>query len=171
MGNVPAVAAAVLVAIAAAIDIRTRRVPNVLTFGASGTALIYFLVTGGLRGLGTSALGWTAGVALFLPLFLLRGLGAGDVKLLGAVGAWLGPMGAVRSGFLTVFAGGVLALAVAVRHRYLREAFSNLGGMLWSWRLQGPRPVAGMTLEDSKGPRLPYAAAIAAGTLAALWLS
>jgi prepilin peptidase CpaA len=103
-------------------------------------------------------------------MFLLRGMGAGDVKLLGAVGAWLGVMGALWAAFYAVLAGGVLALGVAFQHRYLRQAFGNLRRMLVSWFLSGPKPLSGMTLEDAPGPRLPYAVAIAVGTAAAVWL-
>jgi len=139
--------------------------------GAGGSALLYLGLAHGAPGLARSAVGLVAGLAIFLPLFLLRGLGAGDVKLLGAVGAWLGPEVVMRCALYTVLAGGVLALWVALRQRYLREAIANLGNLLWSWRLEGPRPLAGVTLADSKGPRLPYGTAIAAGTLIAIWLT
>src|SRR5215212_8490883 len=99
-----------LVGVAAAIDVRTRRIPNLLTFGGAAVALAYHAWTGGLHGLALGAGGWTIGLALFLPMFLLRGMGAGDVKLLAAVGAWLGPMGVVWCALYSVLAGGVLAL-------------------------------------------------------------
>ena len=78
---------------AAVIDVRTHRIPNILTFGSAAAAFGYHAWTAGASGLGASAGGWAIGVALFLPLFLLRGMGGGDVKLMGAVGAWLGPYG------------------------------------------------------------------------------
>jgi prepilin peptidase CpaA len=133
-------------------------------------ALGYYGWTRGAAGLGLSLAGWAVGVALFLPMFLLRGMGAGDVKLLGAVGAWLGPMGALWSGLFAIFAGGVMALVVGARHRYLRQAFRNLWSLFGFWRTVGIRPLPGVTVDDSVGPRLPYGAAIAAGTAAALWL-
>jgi prepilin peptidase CpaA len=160
----------VMVGVGAVIDVRTRRIPNFLTFGGAGAALAYHTWAGGWAGLAGSAEGWAVGIALFLPMFLLRGLGAGDVKLLGAVGAWLGPMGALWSGLYSVFAGGVLALVVGARHRYLGRAFRNLWNLLWFWRLAGVQPMPGLTVTDSPGPRLAYGAAIAAGTAAAVWL-
>jgi prepilin peptidase CpaA len=165
------IAALVVVGIAATTDLRTRRVPNVLTFGAAGAAFAFYGAARGVSGLAISGAGWAAGVGLFLPFFLLRGLGAGDVKLLGAVGAWLGPMGAVWSAFLSVMAGGVLAIIVALQHRYLRQALSNLWNLVQSWMATGPRPVPGMTTDDAPGPRLAYATAIAAGTTAAIWFT
>jgi prepilin peptidase CpaA len=155
---------------AAVIDARTHRIPNILTFGSAAAALVYWAWTGGTHGLGVSAGGWAIGVALFLPLFILRGMGGGDVKLLGAVGAWLGPMGVLYAGLYSVLAGGVLALVVGGMHGYLGKAFSNIWGLLGLWRTAGIQPLPGLTIEDSVGPRLAYGVAIAAGTLATVWL-
>lgn len=156
---------------AAIIDVRTRRIPNLLTFGSAIVALGYHTVQDGFPGLGRGAAGWAVGIALFLPMFLLRGMGAGDVKLLGAVGSWLGPVGALWSGFLSVLAGGVLALIVGASRGYLRQAFRNLWGLFGFWRVAGIRPQPGLTVEDAPGPRLAYGVAIAAGTIAAVLLN
>lgn len=153
--------------VGAAFDLRTRRIPNLLTFGSSVAALACHGWTGGVAGLGQSAGGWAIGTALFLPLFALGGMGAGDVKLLGAVGAWMGPSGALWSGVFSMFAGGALALVLGARHRYLGTAFRNLWRLLGSWRSTGIKPIPGLTLMDSTGPRLAYGVAIALGTLAA----
>lgn len=161
------VVAVLVTAVAAAIDIRSRRIPNLLTFGAAALALVYHAVTGGFSEATQSAVGWLAGVGVFFPMFLLGGMGAGDVKLLGAVGAWLGPSGALWSGLYSTFAGGLLALVVGARHRYLGTAFRNLWALLGFWRATGIKPAPGLTLVDSPGPRLAYGVAIALGTLAA----
>lgn len=155
---------------AAAIDVRTHRIPNILTFGSASLALLYHAWSGGVPGLGASAGGWAVGVALFLPMFLLRGMGGGDVKLLGAVGAWLGIRGVLYAGLYSVMAGGILALVIGGMHGYLGKAFANIWGLLGLWRTAGIQPLPGLTLEDSVGPRLAYGVAIAAGTLVAVWL-
>jgi prepilin peptidase CpaA len=160
----------VMVGLAAIVDLRTRRIPNALTFGGAAAALVYHAFTSGPRGLGLSAAGWAVGVALFLPMFLLRGMGGGDVKLLGAVGAWLGPTGALWGAFYSVMAGGLLALAVGAWHGYLGKAFRNLWVLLGFWRVAGVQQLPGLTLDDARGPRLPYGVAIAAGTAATVWL-
>ena len=155
---------------AAVIDVRTHRIPNILTFGSAAAALVYHAWMAGAYGLGVSAGGWAIGVALFLPLFILRGMGGGDVKLLGAVGAWLGPMAVLYAGLYSVLAGGVLALVVGGMHGYLGKAFANIWGLLGIWRTAGIQPLPGLTIEDSVGPRLAYGVAIAVGTLATVWL-
>jgi prepilin peptidase CpaA len=166
--SVVAVISVVLAAVVC--DLRTRRLPNALTFGAAGVALAVHGAVGGWSELAHAALGWGVGLALFLPLYALGGMGAGDVKLLGAIGAWLGPMGAVWTGLYGAIAGGVMALVVASGRGYLRTAFRNVGSMLFSWILVGPGPVKGLTLADSGSIRLPYAVPLAAGVLATLWM-
>jgi prepilin peptidase CpaA len=154
---------------AAACDLHSRRVPNVLTFGAAGVGLLCSWVHAGMGGLGQSVLGWLTGLALFLPLFAVRGMGGGDVKLLAAFGALLGPVGVLWAAVWASLAGGVLAIGVGAAHGYLGEAFRNLGAMLAVWHTVGPSAIAGVTLTDSPGPRLAYAIPIAVGALAALW--
>jgi prepilin peptidase CpaA len=158
-----------MVALAAAIDIQTRRIPNLLTFGGAAIAFALHAWSGGWSGLGLSITGWLLGAALFFPLFALGGMGAGDVKLLAAVGAFFGPVGVLRAALFTVIAGGLLALAVATIRGYIGRALSNLWTMFAFWRAAGLQPVPGLTVDDTQGPRLAYGAAIAAGTFAAVW--
>lgn len=70
-------------------DLRVGRLPNALTLGGALCGLVYAGYAGGVAGALTSAAGWAVGLLLFLPFFALGGLGAGDVKLLAATGAWL----------------------------------------------------------------------------------
>jgi prepilin peptidase CpaA len=169
------VAGGVALAVAAAaalIDVRTKRIPNFLTFGAAAAAAVYhFFLAGPSAFLTTSLAGWATGVALFLPMFLLRGMGAGDVKLLGAVGAWLGPKGAIWAALYSVLAGGVLAVIVGALHGYLGQAFRNLWALFAFWRAVGVQPHPGLTIDDAASPRLAYGVAIAAGTAATILLS
>jgi prepilin peptidase CpaA len=164
-------AAAVLVVALAAVvfDVRTRRIPNALTFGAAGAGLAFALMTGGLSAAAGSLLGWIVGAGLFFPIFALRGMGAGDVKLLAALGAWLGAVDVLYLALFASMAGGVVALAVAMSRGYLGRAFANLWLMLMHWRVAGPSPVPGLTLRDTRAPRLAYAIPIAIGVLCTLW--
>jgi prepilin peptidase CpaA len=161
-------ASLVLAAIACWTDLRTRRIPNVLTFGAAGVGLAFHAFFSGSGPL-TALAGWITGVLLFSPLFLLRGMGAGDLKLLGALGAWLGPLMAVRIGLWSALAGGVLALIVALAHGYAGQALRNVWLLLTHWRVSGIKPVDSLTLDKGKGPRLAYAVPLMVGLMVALW--
>ena len=156
--------------IACLTDLRNRRIPNVLTFGAAAAALIYGVATGGWSGLGTAALGWVIGAVAMIVPFALGGLGGGDVKLLAAIGAWLGPSGAFWVAMYTGIAGGVMAVGVALATGYLRKALENVSLLLMHWRVWGLRPLSEVSLESSEGPRLAYALPIFVGLVATLWL-
>ena len=155
-------------AIACVYDLRTRRIPNLLTFGGAALALAYSLMAAGGRGLLASIAGWLTGAALFFPLFALGGMGAGDVKLAACIGAWLGPWASLFVALYSALAGGVMAVVVALATGYFGTAVRNLWLLLAHWRVVGVRPLPELTLETSRGPRLPFAVPIAAGTLAAI---
>jgi prepilin peptidase CpaA len=162
---------ALLVGFAACVtDVRSRRIPNLLTFGAAAAGIAVHSSIGGWGGFQTASTGWLAGTALFLPMFVLGGMGAGDVKLLAALGAWLGPRDAFWMAVYGSMAGGAMACAVAVRHGYLAIAFRNLATLLRYWWLAGPRPLPGVSLEHNTGPRLAYAIPIFIGTVITVWL-
>ena len=155
---------------AAAWDLRSGRVPNALTIGAAGIAFLISGLHAGLGGFAQSLLGWLVGLALFLPLFIVGGLGGGDVKLLAAFGACLGPIGALWAALWASLVGGVLALVVGAAHGYLSEAFRNLGAIVGVWLTVGPSLIRGASLGDARGPRLVYAVPISLGAILALWL-
>jgi prepilin peptidase CpaA len=156
--------------VAAGWDLATRRIPNALTFGAALAALIVHAWVGGWSGLGMAALGWIAGMALFFPVFALGGMGAGDVKLMGALGAWLGPVAAAWVALYSGIAGGVLGLLVAASSGYLGTAITNVYSMLMYWRVVGLKPAPELTLATHHGPRLAYAVPILAGLMVTVWL-
>jgi prepilin peptidase CpaA len=167
----PQIVVLIICAAACFCDLRTRRIPNALTFGAAAIAFVYAAAVDGVAGLGMSAAGWATGLVIFLPVYFLRGLGAGDVKFLACLGAWLGPSLALRSGLYAAIAGGAMALIVAFASGYLRTAVDNLYLLVTHFRVAGVRPHPELTLEGGKGPRLPYALPIAAGTVVAMWLN
>src|SRR5262249_22109493 len=151
--------------IAAVCDVRTRRIPNLLTFGGATCALVCHGLLGGTTGLAMSIGGWLLGIALFFPFFALRGLGGGDVKLLCAFGACLGPFVVLYVGFYSTLAGGVFAVVVALQARYLRQALANLKFLGTFWLTVGVMPVDGVTLDHKGSPRLAYAVPLLAGLL------
>lgn len=167
---VSTVAVLAIVSAAAIWDVTTRRLPNGLTIGAAIIAIAIHAVVGGWSGVLTSASGWCVGFALFFPLFVLGGMGAGDVKLLAAIGAWLGPSGALWTGFYGALAGGAAAVVISVIHGYSWTAFGNILRMLQAWSYGRIRAVEGVTLESNAGPRVPYAVPIAVGAVLTVWM-
>lgn len=151
-------------------DLRTRRIPQVLTIGGAAAGIVFHLATGGWMAGATSLAGWGLGILIFLLPFALGGLGGGDVKLLGALGAWLGPTEAVWLGIYTGIAGGILAIVWSLANGYLGQALRNVYLLLMHWRVGGLRPLPELTLEHGRAPRLAYAVPILAGTTVTLWL-
>lgn len=156
--------------LACAWDLSTRRIPNAITLGGAGIALAYALIVHGPKAMGISALGWLAGLAVFLPFYLLRGMGAGDVKLIACFGAWLGPSMAVWTALYGALAGGVMGVVVMLTAGQFASTVGRLNELILHFRTVGVRPHPTLTLTHSKGPRLPYALPITAGALAAIWL-
>ena len=164
------IAAIVVAIVAAAWDLKTRRIPNALTFGSSIAALVAHGYVGGGAEAGWSLVGWLVGVAVFFPPFALRGMGAGDVKLLAALGAWLGPGPTVWVALFSLIAGGIIGIAVAIGYGYMTQAITNLAWMFHYWRAEGLKAVPEVTLSTQKGPRLAYAVPVFAGLMVTLWL-
>lgn len=150
-------------------DLRARIIPNALVLaGALSGVLLAALHPEGigfLRALGGLALG----LAIFLPLYLLRAMGAGDVKLMAVAGGFLGPAAIAEAALWVLLTGGALALVFALRRGVARRMAANLREMLFS----AAASVQIRSLPDfSAGPqtaaRLPYAVAIALGVAAFL---
>jgi prepilin peptidase CpaA len=167
--SVPAIVAVAVSLAACVTDIRTRRIPNTLTLTAAAAAVFFHLIQNGPPAAAASVGGWFVGVLLFSPFFIVGGLGAGDLKLLGALGAWLGPWTALFVALYSAIAGGVMALLLAAARGYFKTAFKNVWFILASWRF-GITALPGMTLEDSPAPKLAYALPVAVGTGLTLWL-
>ena len=158
-----------IAAVGCVIDLKERRIPNWLTFSAAVSGLAYHLVVNGLTGLGLSVAGSVVGVAIFFVPFLLRGLGGGDIKLLGALGAWLGPLDIVWLALFTGVAGAVLALVVSFATGYLRQAWQNIWLLMMHLRVEGLKPLPELTIHDGTGPKLAYGVAIFAGAMVTVW--
>jgi prepilin peptidase CpaA len=106
------------------------------------------------------------GLGLFLPFYLVRGMAAGDVKMMAVVGFFTGPTAAFQIAVITWCAGGVMALLVVLLRSRLRLALVNIGHLLCALLVPGTKP-AGTTLPQSAGS-MPYGLAIALGTIAVL---
>jgi len=163
---------ALSLAVAAVIDLRSQRIPNVLTIPTALGALAYHLLTQGPGGLWGSLAGLGLGLGLMLAPFLFRVMGGGDVKLMAAVGAWVGPQVVLVAFLLTSLAGGLYALAVlAGRSDALRGMFARLRPALYATCATGEfhfQPAPTSSVESAGLPKLCYGLAIAVGAVAAM---
>jgi len=156
-----------ILSVAVVFDLRWRRIPNALILGGLLLGLACGNAFGGLDGALDSGLGALLGLALFFPFFLLRWLGAGDVKLLAVVGAFVGFEGVPAVALFTVLTGVALALAANAMVR-----LGWLSGTMAESRAANGADARSLLalgrLFRSASYRLPYALAIAAG--AVFWI-
>jgi prepilin peptidase CpaA len=164
----PAIVLAVVCA-AAALDMRTGRIPNWLTVPVAVCGLTLWCVRGGAEGLLTGLQGMGIALALWVFSSLFgRVIGGGDVKLLAAVGAVQGPSFLLVALLWSILLGGVLALAVLLHRRALRHHMRGLWGWLGSALLLGKPSRLPQATETVT---IPYAVPIAIGTLLALFVA
>jgi prepilin peptidase CpaA len=143
-------------------DIRSRRIPNALTASMTGVGL--GLALSGLSGVSPAAslAGLIVGLMLMMPGHMMGATGAGDVKLMAAVGAILGIQLVVTAFLFTAIAGGVLAVAVALRRRRLAATLAGTGRMI-----SAPTDLRREVREASPVSRFAYGPAIAIGSVMA----
>lgn len=142
-------------------DLTEQRISNVLTLLGFATALAFQAISGGTSGFLNALAGAGVGMACLLPLYFGKGMGAGDVKLMGAAGAFLGPSGAIVAALLSLASGALLGLVVLVwRAVELKAATAPATGT-----------VNGSIVAQLRKQRFPYAAAIAIGVGATMWWS
>jgi prepilin peptidase CpaA len=145
---------------AAVIDLRTRRIPNLLTATLAAVGVGLAAAGFGRVGLGASILGCLLGLAFMMPGHIFGATGAGDVKLLAAAGALLGPKDTIYAFLYTAIAGGVLALVVAVARRRLSHTLASTSGLV-TGREQARADVESASSDN----RFAYAPAIAIGVV------
>jgi prepilin peptidase CpaA len=130
-------------------DLRSHRIPNVLVLIALAAGLVLQLALGGLSALGFGVAGVFAGFLVFLFPYLRGGMAAGDVKLIAACGAFLGPVGAVLAGGLATIFGALIGSALIALHR---------------------RHNGSLTIEQMLTTKFPFALSIALGVAVVLSL-
>jgi prepilin peptidase CpaA len=146
-------------------DIRGGRIPNWLTYGGLLAALAARLFMLGGPGLRDSVIGALAGGGVFYLLFLVGGMGGGDVKLMAAVGAWAGATQVVIVLFAAAIAGGIIAFGFMIFHRQVRLTLLNTANLIRHHLTSGFRPHPVLNIRDPSAVRVPYGLAIAIGTL------
>lgn len=147
-------------------DWRWHRIYNWLTMPAFGLGLLLSLVMGGVPGLLSSLAGAGIAAVVFLLLYLFAKMGAGDLKLMVAIGAWLGYPLIVTVMIDVALVGGVISLLFAIRYGALRPVLRNLYYFVLAFFTPGAKPES--VLAKSALPPFPYGVAIAIGTLIAM---
>ena len=163
-------AATVVALIGAGTDIKSRRIPNYLTGPAILLGLILHVSLDGFHGLWTSlAAGMICG-AIFLAFYLAGGMGAGDVKLIAAVGCLAGLSSVAYLLILTSLAGGVMGVVFALMRGKLKQTLLNVGAIASHHRAEGLKPHPELNVLNADNLRLPYGVAIAAGSTLTFFL-
>ncbi len=155
----------VLITMATYTDMRTRRIPNWLNFSFLFAGIAISTWMGGWQGLRESVGGLGLGLLVFGILAFMGGMGMGDVKLCAAIGAWIGPGQLLIAIVVTAMAGGLIALGMAIWGGFLGEMFNGAGDLLFGWKGKGKKPSEKLVLSNPKARKMPYAPAIAIGTL------
>jgi prepilin peptidase CpaA len=159
----------VVLIIAMMTDIRNHRIPNWLTLPAIITGIGVNLISAGTGGFLFGMEGLLLGSGLFMVIYIMGGMGAGDVKLMGAVGSMLGPQMVLLAALYTALSGGVYALAVITFHPRARTIrvtlMERMKLFIFYDSVKYERP---QTIE--KPPKLCYGVAIAIGTIATVIL-
>jgi len=158
----------VTLVVAALIDGYKLKVPNWLTFPMILSAWIASAVFFGWAGLGWSLLGTVVGLGLLLPAYAIGGMGAGDVKLLAGVGAWMGVTNTLWAFVVSVVAGAVIAVGMVLYRRAWRHHQSQFLSILTEILIvRDPNQLSAMAAErKSSMLLLPYGIPIAIGSIA-----
>lgn len=152
-----------LLVVAVAIDVHRHRVPNNLVMLGLVLGAATQAYAGGFSGLAEGGLGLLTGFALFLPLYLLGGMAAGDVKLMAMVGLFLDPYSAMWAALLSVMAGSVIGLAIILLCGQLGRTATRYLLMARARSYLSPEP------GEVAAKAFPYSIAILVGTLASLY--
>jgi prepilin peptidase CpaA len=146
-------------------DIRSRRIPNALVVPFALSGIAANCVLQGLTGLGSS-LGGIFLAAIVCGVFcFLRGMGMGDLKLCAAIGAWIGPQQLGFALVMTFIAGAVIGVVWALCTGSLSRSLDSTGDLLSGFARNGIRPHDTIVLQNPTTLKIPYAPAIALGTL------
>ena len=158
--------------VAAVCDLLSRRIPNWLTYPTLIGGVGWAFATRGFVGVGDAVLGGLLAALPYVLLFLFAGGGAGDAKMMAAIGSWLGVLMAAGALLAVAIVGGLLAVTFAVLARRWRQAAHNLGGITRTFALavqarQSMSQTRQMMPRTSGFQTMPYGVAIYAGVCVA----
>jgi prepilin peptidase CpaA len=152
--------------VAAFVDYRSRKIPNWLTVPAFVAGLTLRTALFGWPGAKSALEGTGLALVLLLPLVLMRALGAGDWKLMGAVGAFLGPLMFLFVLLGSILISGIMAIVEMARTRRVRETFHNLYVLVQGFFTFGLKANPNISLDNPELLKLPFGVAVALSTVA-----
>ena len=155
----------IVVAVASITDLRSRRIPNWLVLPFLVAGVIASSMLHGWHGVAQSVEGITVGATIYGLLHYMGGMGMGDVKLAAAIGAWIGPSQLFFALFVTAIVGGIMALSWAAMGGFLGDLMQGTGDIALNVRNRGLRPHPELKLTNPLTRKMPFAPAIAVGTL------
>jgi prepilin peptidase CpaA len=164
------VSASLCAVIAAVFDIKSRRVPNLLTGPALLIAMGLHLSLDGWHGLVNATIAAVICGAIFFVFYLAGGMGAGDVKLIAAAGCFAGVHDVASLLIFTSLTGGLMAVGLMYWRGRMRETLTNVTSILNHHLQQGLAPHPQIHVRNEYQLRLPYAIAIACGCLLTAWV-
>ena len=150
--------------LAALLDWRSRRIPNWLTVPGLVAGVVVHTLIGGWHGTFFALQGAGLALLLLLPLVLLRALGAGDWKLMGAVGAFVGPLMFLFVLLGSIFASGVMAIVQVYRTGRVVETLKNMVTLVRGFFAFGLKKNPQISLDNPRLLKLPFGVAVAAAT-------
>lgn len=160
-------AVSAILILAAWIDGRELKVPNWITFPMILSGLVYSTCVGGAGGLGAGLLGMSVGLLTLLPLYSVGGMGAGDVKLMAGIGAWLGWEITLAAFCVSTVVGALMAVLMVLCKKNLTHHYENFLLILSEWMvIKNPFELSRIAAE--RKPRmllLPYGIPICIGTI------
>lgn len=155
----------IVLGIATFTDVRSCRIPNWLVLPFLAVGIVVSGWTHGWHGLEQSFLGIGLGAVIFGFFCWMGGMGMGDMKLCAAIGAWIGPSQLLVAMVIAGLVGGVMALCWAVGGGFAGDLFKGTGDLIFGMKKRGLRPHPELVLDNPLTRKMPYAPAIAIGTL------
>ncbi len=165
LGNTQWIVAVFFALLAGLTDWRSRRIPNWLTVPGFMAGVAIYGVGGSWNGVLASLAGAGSMLGILLPVVLLRGLGAGDWKLMGALGAILGRNRILEVLLASVFMAGALAIVQMVRRRQVKQTLVNLWELVRGFFIFGLRPNTEINLDNPAASSVPFGVATAVATM------
>ncbi|MDR5899527.1 prepilin peptidase [Halomonas vilamensis] len=158
-----------LIVLAMILDFRQRRIPNALVLAGAATGLLLQGLLAGPSGVLAAITGLLVGLAILMPGYLMGFTGAGDAKLMAAIGTFLGPLGVLQAGLASIVVGGIIGMGFAASALFNSHTVSPWGryGLMMKTLVVTGKPLYIAPQEgEVMGKKFPFAVSIAIGTTA-----